>query len=202
MKTEVEIAARDMAVEGVSAMGEWVAEMRPWDCFGGLTYDPKRLRRGERFLRPRHLTGDWNRQGQRRFQWSDDHPAPPLVHREVVERHVKDWVRECAALLGRRIEYVIALERQHFTGQWHAHPLMDCGGADQADRSAMGMAWYRAHGLSKLDYPRSSQDAATYASKYLFKDMEAGDALLSPGLRRSLEGRVQFLEGFSRGRTE
>jgi hypothetical protein len=79
---------------------------------------------------------------------------------------------------------------------------MDWGGIDQDERDYMGRLWYAKQGLSKLEFPRDFQDAATYASKYLSKDMESGDILLSPGLRKQLEGRHPHMAGFTRGRTE
>lgn len=183
--TEVELEARRMAGEAVESMGGWVAEMRPWDTFGGLTYDPKR--QGLH----RHVPGaDYGaRRGPSRFRWQPRVAPIPLVHREAVEHHVKSWVRECASLLDRRLEYVIALERQKNTGQWHAHPLLDCGGVDQADRNAMGRLWYRDHGISRLEEPRNVGDVALYASKYLVKDFATAGIMLSPGLTRDLEGR-------------
>jgi hypothetical protein len=196
-----------MSTRAVTAMGEWVGDMRPWDAFGGLTYDPKRLGH-VKLLKPQHNTGDWNRRGASRFSWRDQERKSDgsvvrgsgLVHRESVEADVKQWVRDSAALIGRRIEYVIALERQHFTGQWHAHPLLDCGGVDDLEREAMGRMWFDRHGLSKLEYPRDSGDAAAYAAKYLAKDMERGDILLSPRLKQQLEGRVKRLAGIAVGR--
>jgi cell wall-associated NlpC family hydrolase len=46
--------------------------------------------------------------------------------------------------------------------------------------SALGQSWFRRHGYARLEAPRSPADTATYAAKYLSKDLSRGDVIFWP----------------------
>ncbi len=69
-----------MGDEVKEAWGDWIAELREWDLFGGLTFDPKR------------------------FRWEG---APT---REYVVRRLERWIRRAEGRLKRKVQYVTAME--------------------------------------------------------------------------------------------
>lgn len=154
-RTETEIKV-------AAAWGEWVAGMGEWHVFGGLTYAPGRRPCTTRYREP--------------IAPSD----------EVVLRHVRAWLGESQRRLGRPIEAgVIAIEH-HKNGWPHAHPLLRlAGGLQERDFITVGQTWFERHGYAKLEKPRDQLDVASYAAKYLAKDLSRGDVLFWP-LRGSL----------------
>lgn len=148
--------------------------MGRWDLFGGLTYDPKRCRPD----------------GRGAF-------IPPGS--DVVKSHALRWLRDAPDVLGRDVEAaVVALEYQK-NGWPHLHPLLRiAGGLEGGEIAALGRAWFNAHGGNRLEEPRSIVDVASYASKYLTKDLSRGDVLFWP-LRGQLSTNSDSFTGTSSG---
>ena len=139
------------------AWGEWVAGLGEWHVFGGLTYDPKR-----RFTDA--ATGDWVR---------------PADH--TVLHHARAWLRESERRLGRPIEAAVVALEHHKSGWPHLHPLVRvAGGLLGNEFSTLGQTWFERHGYARLEEPRDQLDVASYAAKYLMKDLARGDVLLWP----------------------
>lgn len=139
-----------------AAWGEWIAQQGPWHVFGALTYDPGRAPPG----RPVR-----------------DAPVPS----DVARAHVYRFLKESNKRLGGRLEAgVVALEFQK-NGWPHFHPLLRLsGGLLGREWATIGPLWYTDHGYARLEAPRSQDDVAAYASKYLVKDLAHGDVLFWP----------------------
>jgi hypothetical protein len=126
--------------------------------------------------------------------------APPGA--DVVRAHARRWLREAPRACGRPVEAaVIALEYQR-NGWPHLHPIVRLpGGLHPGDLATLGTAWYRQHGIAKLEVPRSAPDVCRYAAKYLSKDLNRGDVIFwpprgplsvhQPGFGRQLETRAR-----------
>lgn len=148
------------------AWGEWIAQLRDWDVFGGMTFDQRRA-------------------AQERIWKSSVVTIGRRVSRDVAVKRFHRWIDDASGVLGRRIEYVAALEYQK-NGWPHFHPLLDVGELQQGDISRLGRTWWRLAGGSQLSRPRNTLDVSRYSAKYLAKDLAVGDVLLSKGLASAL----------------
>lgn len=150
------------------AWGEWVAGMGRWDLFGGLTYDPKRCR-------------------------PDGHGATIAPGADVVKGHTLKWLRQFGERHGREVEAAIVSLEYQKNGWPHLHPLLRLsGGLQGGEIRSLGTAWFRAHGGNRLEAPRSRDAVASYAAKYLTKDLARGDVIFWP-TRGSLQERQVFV---------
>ena len=107
------------------------------------------------------------------------------VTRDVAVGRFHRWIDEVSGALGRRVEFVAALEYQR-NGWPHFHPLLDVGELQDGDISRLGRTWWRLAGGSRFSRPRNTLDVASYSAKYLAKDFAVGDVLLSRGLVSTL----------------
>jgi hypothetical protein len=159
---EMTVARRGLVIGAKDRMGEFIAAMGPWDLFGGLTFDQRRCRH-ERV---------WGMAGGR---------IPCRIPIDSAKMRFQSYVRAAERRLGRRVEYVAALE-SHRNGWPHLHPLLRLeGGLLAGDIEALGGLWYRRQGYGRLEVPRSAQDVTEYCAKYLSKDLGSGDLLLKLG---------------------
>lgn len=100
---------------------------------------------------------------------------------DVARAHVRRWLRRDVPRSGLQVEAaVVALEYQK-NGWPHFHPLLRLAGGDHPrSHQLLGQAWFKDHGYAKLETPRSIEDVAAYASKYLVKDLARGDVIFWP----------------------
>jgi len=117
---------------------------------------------------------------------------PDKVPRDVAIGLLKRWLGGLQQQAGGPVQYVVALEYQK-NGWPHFHPLLSFpfGLKDGMIRAA-GNSWYRMAGLNKLEVPRNVRDTAEYAGKYLAKDFESGDVVVSNNLRCEFEYETKF----------
>jgi hypothetical protein len=168
---EMNESRRAMVSGATEAMGGFLADLRPWHVFGGLTFDLRRCRHG---LRPdgspcsaEELMGTW---------------VPRRIPLDVVKGRFEHYVRGARRALGRHIDYVVAIE-SHRSGWPHLHPLLSLqGGLHRGDLVTLGGLWYSENGYARLSVPRSSEDVTAYCGKYVAKDWGSGDLLFSSGL--------------------
>jgi hypothetical protein len=137
------------------ALGPWVAQLRPWDIYATLTYDPKKL--------------PWARVGS-----SDDVPPPSP---DASKRHVRLWLDDVRADLGREIGGFFAMEN-HKSGWPHWHGLLWAGGLSETDFARTADIWWTTRGYAKFSRVDRTVmvNVAAYCAKYLTK--ETGDVLL------------------------
>lgn len=153
------------------AWGTWIAELQDWHLFGGLTFDQRRWTVPE-------VHGKW---ADRRVEYANatSGVVTPRVSPDKARRVVLRWLTECEQVVGGRIDYVIALEYQK-NGWPHFHPLLHLpNGLKDGQISALGGAWWRLAGSNRLEAPLCTEATARYAAKYLAKDFETGDVMLS-----------------------
>lgn len=178
------------------AWGVFVAELTQElggvDLFGGLTYDQERRGAGAMSMRrplrgivdgeQRSAAGTLEVPGRvERIGGAEFITAPTF---EATRAHVYRFLDEASSLLGRRVEGIVALERQK-NGWPHAHPLLMCGGLSGNEISRVGGWWVKRFGYNKLSPPRSLKDVCAYAAKYLVKDIDQGDVVFAKGVRRA-----------------
>lgn len=176
------------------AWAGWIAGLRPWDLFGGLTFDQRR--RGEVRLpaarRPGrlHVSPRLTEDGSVRL-------GDQALSADVARARVRRWLRDGEERLGRQLAAVVALEYQR-NGWPHFHPLIGvAGGLLSGDEiTELKGLWFQRNGYARLEVPRSAGDVAAYASKYLVKDLARGDVLFWParGGLGSLVGQVRMPE--------
>jgi len=164
LSEEAERANKKLEERSRKAMGSMIAELREWDVFGTMTYDPKR--------RPQER------------MWGDTF-VPRVVSADLAKKDFERWINDASGALGRPIEYVCGLEYQK-NGFPHFHTLLDLSGLEDGDFKRIGGLWYKRCGYNMLEIPRSIDDCAAYAAKYLVKDISRGDVLFS----RKLAERV------------
>jgi hypothetical protein len=199
-RREVPVEERSRVTDEVrDAWGSFVvgltAQLGGADLFGGLTYDQRR--RGEQRMKMRRpLHGIV---GGEQLRAAGTSPVPGRVEKiggaefinaptfEATRAHVYRFLDEASGLLHRRVEGIVALERQK-NGWPHAHPLLMCGGLSGNEISQLGGFWWRRFGGNRLSVPRSVDDVCAYAAKYLVKDIDQGDVVFSRGLRRAAGG--------------
>jgi hypothetical protein len=75
---------------------------------------------------------------------------------------------------------VLAIEYQR--NEWpHVHPLLRLrGGLGPGAIRDLGQAWFQDHGYALLERPRQASAVASYAAKYLAKDLDRGDVIFWP----------------------
>src|SRR3972149_163571 len=179
LEDEMRASRRELTRAATSAMGDWISQLAPWTLFGGLTFDPKRCEQ-ERVvgtLIPRRIPVD------------------------VAAGRFKRWMRASEKALGRGIVYVAALE-SHKNGWPHLHPLLSLEGGIQAgDVATLGMLWFQANGVGRLEVPRAMEAGRGDAAKSLAKAYATGPLLLSPALvgRTTSAGPIQSRSRSERG---
>ena len=147
----------DTERDASQAWGEWIAGMGEWHVFGALTYDERR--------RPVRGPGE----------------ARSRPHPEAVLKHARQWLQEGERRLGRQVEAAVVALEYHKRGWPHLHPLVRlAGGLQGTEFATLGGTWYERHGYAQLTEPRDQVDVASYAAKYLTKDIGRGDVLLWP----------------------
>jgi len=178
-----------LAAEATSAWGEWVAGLREWHVFGGLTFDQRRFQ----VYRCKVPAFDGGMFGESTEAYVVETPLvmPKVVARDVAIGRFQRWVRRCETALGRRVDYVAALQYQR-NGWPHFHPLLDVGRLVDGDIAIMGRLWYEENGYGRLEVPRDLEAVAKYASRYLVRDMADGDVLLSRLLGHKGEFCIPF----------
>jgi hypothetical protein len=95
--------------------------------------------------------------------------------------HVLRWLGNSKGHPSQFIEAaVVAIEYQK--NEWpHFHPLLRLrGGLAFGDISDLRQAWFRDHGYAKLEEPASAIAVASYAAKYLAKELGKGDVIFWP----------------------
>jgi len=123
-------------------------------------------------------TGEWHVFGGLTY---DPARAFGRPHPEACGKHVRRWLRAAPRALGREVEAAVVATEYHRSGWPHFHPLLRLAGGNQGNElRELGQLWFREHGYAKLEVPRSVQDVAMYAAKYLSKDLSTGDVLLWP----------------------
>lgn len=181
-----------------TAFTNWVANMRPWHLTITLTFDPKRrtpvppgAQRGAHPLSscisPR-VTDDAGRN------------TPPIrlsdvaLTGDVAQHRVKKWLKDGQERLGRRISGVVCLEN-HKNGAPHFHGLLGLDGDLQdGDIRELGQLWFKRNGYNRLEIPRSVNDVASYAAKYMSKDIKDGGVIFWPstGPLSAKEGQLRM----------
>lgn len=149
------------------AWGEWIGSLRAWHLFGGLTFDQRRFR-SEVVLGCR---------------------VPRVISRDMAIGRFKRWIARSESFLGRRIDYVAALQYQR-NGWPHFHPLLDIGTVVDGDIALLGAAWYQENGFGRLEEPRCREAVCEYAARYLARDLACGDVLFSGSLGHVREFQV------------
>lgn len=167
------LAAKKTADLAKVSLGEMIAELRSWDLFGTMTYDQRR------YPKERLWVDTW---------------VPKVVPGDRAKRDFLGWVNDASGALGRRIEFVCGMEYQK-NGWPHFHALLDLGGLDDGDVVRIGQLWYARYGFDRVEIPRSVADCATYAAKYLVKDISCGDVLFSKGLAETVDVVQRRLPG-------
>ena len=174
-ETDWETDKKALRVAAREALGPWLAELRPWELFVTLTYDPARFG----FAR-----GDGNSAGE-----GLDAKAHPVAELETAafrprrayvptewkfRRDVLYWLRDGEKELGRALAGVFVMERH--TGGWpHGHGLVDTSGLQVGDVVKLGKAWFErgkrglGGGYNVIEEPRSREDVSAYCAKYLTK---------------------------------
>lgn len=122
--------------------------------------------------------GEWHVFGALTY---DQRRRPGMPGSDVARAHVRRWLRDRSRGPGARVEAaVVALEYQR-NGWPHFHPLLRLrGGLAPGDIAELGQGWFKPHGYAKLEAPRSRDAVATYAAKYLTKDLSRGDVIFWP----------------------
>jgi hypothetical protein len=169
------------------AWAEWVAGLRTWDLFGGLTFDQRRPGRDTRTSigwRRVVTHPSWGTTTTRESPRVTEDGAVRLarqpIARDVAVGRVMEFFDQGEWALRRRLYGVVAVEHQR-NGWPHFHPLIAVQGGLQGDeKRLLGGLWYRACGYGRLEEPRSRADTAAYASKYLVKDVDAGGVVIWP----------------------
>lgn len=144
----------------------FIAGLRGWELVSTLTFDPKRAV-ASRPLGPQ-------KKGHRT---AFEDQAPRRIAFDVARSRVIQWLKKSEKLLDRRIGAVVAMEA-HRNGWPHFHALLDVGGLQYGDISAIGELWFDRNGYAKIELPRDVGGVARYAAKYLSKD--AGDVVFWP----------------------
>jgi hypothetical protein len=154
------------------AYGAFVASIRRWDVFGGLTYRSQASGTDATRLRgPRPL--------------------------ELVKRDVEWWIREVRRQAHLEVEAAVVAIESHRSGWPHIHPLLGLrGGLQEGDLKRLWQVWYERYGGGKLSAPRSQGEVSAYACKYLTKDIARGDVMILPRAARSLAQLRQRQLGF------
>jgi hypothetical protein len=174
-------AARDCAgcepTRRHDAWGQWVARLREWHLCATLTVDPRR-----RLTVP---PGAQRSAGAGRLRWpvrlteTGISLGAPMAG-DVARRRVMTWLRHGEQLLGRPVAAVVAMEH-HKNGWPHFHGLLGLdGGLRGREIAALGRLWFERNGYSELEVPRDVGAAASYASKYLTKELDTGGVLIHP----------------------
>lgn len=181
-----------------TAFTNWVANMRPWHLTITLTFDPKRRpptppgpQRGSHPLSsnisPRITDGSCTP-----VRLSD-----VTLTGDVAQRRVLSWLRDGQERIGRRISGVVCLEN-HKNGAPHFHGLIGIdGGLQDGDIRELGTLWFQRHGYNRLEIPRSVNDVAAYAAKYMSKDIKDGGVIFWPssGSLSAKEGQLRMSRG-------
>ncbi len=167
------LAGKETADGAKTALGAMVAKLRDWDLFGTMTYDQRR------YPRERLWCDTW---------------VPRVVPGDRAKKDFLGWVNDASGALGRRVEFVVGMEYQK-NGWPHFHALIDLGGLDDGDVRRIGSLWYSRYGYDRLEIPRSVEDCAAYAAKYLVKDISRGDVLFSKRLGEPLDVVQRRLPG-------
>jgi hypothetical protein len=161
----MEGSRRAMSRGAQEAMSGFIADMREWDLFGGLTFDQRRCR----------MERAWGLGGGK---------SPVRIPVDSARVRFQNFIGAAESVLGRRIEYVAALE-SHKNGWPHLHPLLSLeGGLQAGDIGLLGRLWYERQGYGRLEVPRSRADVTAYCAKYVSKDYGVGDLLMSRSLGR------------------
>lgn len=163
--------------ELAEAWAGFIATARPWDYAATLTFDPKR--------REPVPPGPQRTGTKHRLQWPTRLTEDPRVRLRVLTRDVADalvraWLRANERATGEPIAAVVAME-YHKNGAPHFHGLLGRnGGFSPAERAFLEETWNDLAGFCRIEEPRSVEDCAAYASKYLVKDLARGCILLHP----------------------
>lgn len=100
--------------------------------------------------------------------------------RDVAQRFVRHWLRVNERANGEPIAAIVALE--YHRNRWiHFHALLggnSLGG--ELPQAYLKRTWADLAGFARIEAPRSVEDCAAYASKYLVKDLDRGTVLLWP----------------------
>jgi hypothetical protein len=160
------------------AWGDWVASLREWDLFGGLTFDPRRAVRphppgSQRFSKATRTPARLTEAGSLSLQ---DQP----ISVEIARSRARNFLLQAEVALNRRIAAVIALEA-HRNGWPHFHPLLSIeGGLQDGDIRKLSYLWFNDSGYNRFEVPRDAGAVARYASKYLVKGLDSGDLVIWP----------------------
>lgn len=192
---EMVASRRGLSRGAKEAMGEWIVPLAEWDLFGGLTFDQRRLQSWRVKLPPFKGGLLYESRPSRVVEYKLD--CPRRLSCEGARVRFQSYVGRAESLLGRRIDYVVALEA-HRNGWPHLHPLLALdGGLRQGDIAALGTLWFEMYGYGRLEVPRAAFDVAAYCAKYLSKDSAIGELVFSTRLqstdRRPSKGAIEAL---------
>ena len=167
--------ARALTAAARESMGPWLAELRPWELFVTLTYDPARFG----FAR-----SDFFRAGAgleaKAHPVAEVEAAPFRPRRAYVpsewkfRRDVLFWLRDGEKVLSREVAGVFVMERQG-NGWPHGHGLIETGGLQPGDIAKLGKLWFErgkrglGGGYNVIEEPRSREEVSAYCAKYLTK---------------------------------
>lgn len=122
--------------------------------------------------------GDWHLFGGLTYRQS---PTNAIRGPEAVTKDAQRWLRQADAALSHRVEAAVLAVEYHRSGWPHIHPLLRLsGGLRGGDVTTAGGLWYEKHGYARLEAPRDARAVASYAAKYLAKDLDRGDVILWP----------------------
>jgi hypothetical protein len=98
-----------------------------------------------------------------------------------VRRDVLRWLGNSKGHPAEFIEAAV-VSIEHHRNEWpHAHPLLRLrGGLGPRALAHLGQAWFRDHGYAKLERPQDQVAVASYAAKYLAKELGKGDVIFWP----------------------
>lgn len=130
-------------------MAEWLAELKDWDFYATLTYDPS--------------FGPLGR--ETRAPWA----KPPSSG--ACQRHIQSYVADLTKEIPGDVGAVFALEYTKL-GWPHFHGLISCGSKSQRNFETVFRAWWNRRGYVKIARVNkdSKGDIAGYCAKYVTKE--------------------------------
>lgn len=151
-------AVSDLEKRYASEMAQWIGGMADWTLFANpLTFDP---------LMMAGTSPEAIAKGREQM-------AVPAVSRWTAMRRFRYFLDKSSDVLGRATQGVVALE-PHQSGQPHGHGLLSIqGGLLGQEIATLSRLWrdYRGNGWIRLEVPRSQDDVARYAAKYMAKNV-------------------------------
>ena len=184
-RRELEGARRELQLGARAAMGDWVKDLRSWDAFVTLTFDPWSLE-GSAVGSIGRVDPKASRVVEAAVKEARYGRMPPAISMATASRRFGYFLDHAEKEVGRPVEGIIGAEL-HKSGQPHGHGLLSIhNGLAAGDKVRLKDLWrgYRGNEWCRVDAPKSQGDVAGYCAKYMTKDM--GEIVFSAGLGRRL----------------